>query len=320
VRTILRQLFWITLVTLLIGAVGCKPKETGAPQVVATTTMIADTARVIAGDRVKVVSILKPGGDPHVYQPVPSDSKKVARSKLVLMNGLKLEGWMEDLARNAGGDVKVITVTQGITPLDDPAHPGNPDPHVWFDVQRWIMSAKNIRDALKEIDPEGAAGYDERAAAYIQKLEALDAKIKKAIACIPADKRVVVTSHDAFQYFGHAYGLEVRAVQGISTESEASAAELRDVIDFVRAKNLPAVFIETSVSEKNIEAVTRETNAKVGGTLYSDSLGPSDSPAATYITMVEHNTETLVQALSGRSLDACLSASAPASPKAKDTP
>lgn len=294
--------WWVGLLVLafLTSAVlGCKPpkEERETRRVIATTTMIADLAREIGGDRIEVTSIMEPGGDPHTYQPVPSDSKAVARSELVLINGLMLEGWIEDLVRNAGGDQPVVAVSDGVETLDDPAYEGNPDPHIWFSVPRWKQAAINVRDALIEIDPEGAEGYRERTAAYLEELDALDDWVRSEIGRLPEARRHLVTSHDAFQYFGEEYGVEVMAVQGISTTSEASAAELRDVVDHVREHDIPAIFVESSVNPKLIEQVERETGVEIGGTLHSDSLGPWDGPAGTYVGMVRSNVSTFVEAL-----------------------
>lgn len=289
----------ILTVCLALSVSACKRPKDDSEQlrIVATTTMITDLARQIGGERVEVTSIMEPGGDPHTYQPVPSDSKEVARSHLVLINGLMLEGWIEDLVRNAGGERPVVTISDGVEPLDDPAYPGNPDPHIWFSVPLWKQAAENVRDALIEADPDGAEHYRERASAYLEELDALDAWVREQVARVPAERRHLVTSHDAFQYLGRTYGIEVRAIQGISTTSEASAAELRDIVDHVRRHDIPALFIETSVNPKLIEQVRAETGARIGGTLYSDSLGPWDGPAGTYTGMVRSNIETLVDAL-----------------------
>lgn len=287
----------VVVLAVLLG--GCKPprEEAERRRVVATTTMLADLARAIGGDRIEVTSIMKPGGDPHTYQPVPSDSQTVARSRLVLVNGLALEGWIEDLVRNAGGKPTIVTASRGIEPLDDPGYPGNPDPHIWFSIPLWKQVAQNVRDALIEADPEGEQHYRERAEAYLAELEALDAWVREQIASLPPERRHLVTSHDAFQYLGRTYGIEVRAIQGISTTAEASAAEMRQIVDHVRTHRIPAVFIETSVNPRLIEQVQAETGARIGGTLYSDSLGPAGSDAATYVGMIRHNISTLVTAL-----------------------
>lgn len=299
---LIRTFLLLALTGVLVG--GCKPpkEDQGKIRVVATTTMLADLVSEIGGEHVETIGIMKPGGDPHLYQPVPSDSRNVARSQLVIMNGLELEGWVEELVRNAGGDDDrpVVEATAGIKALDDPLNPGNPDPHVWFSVPKWKKVTANVRDALIDVDPEHEDYYRERADNYLAELDALDEWVRDQVALIPEEKRHLVTSHDAFNYLGDTYGLEVMAVQGISTASEASAAELREVIDYVRDNDVPAIFVETSVRPALIEQVQRETGSEIGGTLYSDSLGALDGEAGTYIGMVESNITTLVTALSGQ--------------------
>jgi ABC-type Zn uptake system ZnuABC Zn-binding protein ZnuA len=283
---------------------GCSPSEqnaagAGKPRVVATTTMIADLAQELGGADVEVSSLLRPGGDPHVYAPTPSDAKLIAQADLVLTNGLHLEGWIEDLVRNAGGKAKIEIVSDGITPLTDPSRTGYPDPHIWHDPTLWREAAKNVRDDLKALDPAHAQGYDERAKAYDEELAKLDGWVKGEVAKIPQGRRVLVTSHDAFQYYGRAYGLEVIAVQGLSTETEAGAQDVARVVEVVKGRKLPAVFVETSVNPKLIEQISRESGAKVGGSLYSDSLGLPSEPSHTYKGMIEANTRQIVEALGG---------------------
>lgn len=276
-------------------------KPEGRLQVVATTTMIGDLAHELGGDAVQVQSIMRPGGDPHLYQPTPSDAKMVARADMVLTNGLKLEGWLSDLVHNAGGKAQVVVLSEGIEPLQNPHKTNYPDPHIWHDVSLWKEAAANLRDALVKRDPAHADLYRERTAAYLKELDALHSEVQEQIKAIPAQKRVLVTSHDAFQYFGRAYGLEVVAVQGLSTESEAGARDLARVIEVVRGRQVPAVFIETSVNPKLMEQISRETGAQIGGTLYSDSLGAEGEPGSSYTGMIRANTQRIVKALGGAS-------------------
>ncbi|MEL6178865.1 MAG: zinc ABC transporter substrate-binding protein [Myxococcota bacterium] len=303
---------------MLVGG-GCSPSgKTGTqettskrPKVVTTTTMLTDLVSVIAGDTVDVQGIMAPGGDPHLYQPTPGDAKSIARADLVVTHGLKLEGWIDDLVRNAGGKAQVVVSTEGITPLQDPLKTGYPDPHTWQDVSLWKVQAANVRDALVALDPDNAASYRSRAADHIKALETLDGWVTQQITQIPKERRVLVTSHDAFQYYGARYGLEVVAVQGISTESEAGARDVARIVDVIRERALPAIFVESSVSPKLIEQISRETGASIGGTLFSDSLGPADSPGGTYMGMIRENTTRVVAALN--------KATAQAPPKREDT-
>lgn len=268
------------------------------PQVVATTTMLEDLTRALAGDDIAVNGIMKPGGDPHLYKPTPADARLIARSDLVITNGLKLEGWIDDLVRNAGGDARVAVATEGIDALKDPTRTNYPDPHVWHDVELWKTAVGNVRDALIKVDPSHSADITARAEALLKELTALDAEVKASINAIPREHRVLVTSHDAFNYYGARYGLKVVAVQGLSTESEAGARDVARVVDVVKAAKLPAIFVENSVNPKLIEQISRETGASIGGTLYSDSLGDADGPGGTYQGMIRENTRLIHAALS----------------------
>ncbi len=299
----------LTLMALVAVAVAaataCKPsgdgsEKDGRKRVVATTTMIEDLARQIGGDDIEVTGIMRPGGDPHLYQPTPGDARSIAKADLVLTNGLKLEGWIDDLVRNAGGDAKVAVVGDGVAALKDPLKTNYPDPHFWHDVGLWKTAAANTRDALVAMDPAHADGYRSRATAYLAELDALDVWVKERVASLPKNRRTLVTSHDAFQYFGKAYGFDVIAIQGLSTQSEAGAQDLARVVETVRSHEVPAIFVETSVNPKLIEQVSRETGAKVGGTLFSDSLGGKDGPAGTYVGMIRANVTQVVDALGGK--------------------
>lgn len=304
----LRVFFSLLFISFIVG---CKPPE-GAearkPSVVATTTMIEDLARQLSNGRLDVVGLMPPGADPHSYPLQPSDVKAISISKLVLMNGMGLEGSTEDVVKNASKTTLIREISVGVSPLDDPLHHGNPDPHIWFDVRNWIIATNNVRDALIAVDPDGAQMYTQRAADYVVALEALDERTRHAIGCIPEPRRRLVTSHDAFQYYGRAYKIELKAVLGINTAVTSGANRNQaGLIDFVRAHQLPAVFIESSVSQKAIQVISAETGAEARGPLYSDSLGPKGSNADTYIRMVDANTKMIVEALSGRSIESCLS-------------
>lgn len=293
---------------LLVGmaflASGCKPekadKDSGKLKVVATTTMIKDLALQIGGEDIQIDGIMKPGGDPHLYTPTPADAKMVARADVVLTNGLKLEGWIEDLVRNAGGEATTVVVTKGISPMQDPAKTNYPDPHVWHDVALWKVAAENVRDSLVKIDAKNAEAHKKRATAYIAELDALDEWVKSETQKIPAEKRVLITSHDAFNYYGRAYKMDVVGIQGLSTEAEAGAQDVARIVELVKSKKIPSLFVETSVNQKLIEQVSRETGTSIGGSLYSDSLGPDGTPEGTYKGMIESNTRQLVKALSGK--------------------
>lgn len=300
-----RSLLAGALVLALVAASGCRAPSDAVddrPLVVASTTMIEDLARALAPDAVRVEGIMEPGGDPHLYQPTPSDARLVAGSDLVLRNGLHLEGWIDDLLANAGGSRAIITVSDGVDPIHMEGFAGGVDPHIWFDVALWRTAASNTADALAELvagDPDAVAQVRERHAAYDARLEALDEWVRTTVATIPQERRVLITSHDAFNYFGRAYGLDVRGIQGISTEQEASQRDVADVVDLVRARSLPAVFVETSVNPGLVRQVARETGVEVLGPLYSDSLGAPDGPAATWLGMLTENVRLVTEGLGG---------------------
>lgn len=282
-----------------VALVGCASAnvDNGKVDAVATTTMIADLAREVGGERVVVHGIMKPGGDPHLYQPTPADARQVAQSEIVFVNGLHLEGWIDRLIENAGGDRPVVTVSKGIQSQADPLRKGYPDPHIWFNVRYWVTAAENVRDGLIALDPAGKADYLAQGQRYIDQLKALDQWVLAEIGRLPAERRHLITSHDAFNYFGRAYGFQVKGVQGISTESEAGARDVAKIVDHIRQHRIPAIFIETSVNPQLIEQISRETGIKIGGTLFSDSLGPAQGPAGTYVGMVKENVRMIVEAL-----------------------
>lgn len=289
---------------LLLTAPGCAPDQlppsTGSAdkpvQAVATTTMIADLVGQIGGHRVKVTGIMAPGGDPHVYKPVPADADAIAKADVVFVNGLKLEHWVDDLITNARAK-RVVVVTEGVRHRASPFDTQVPDPHVWFDVARWRQAAANVAKGLSAADPDGAGTYRENAALYDKQLAALDGWVRSRVATVPAARRKLVTSHDAFAYFGEAYGFEVIPVQGISTDADASTQDVVRVVEMVKQAGVPALFVETSVNPKLIEQVARETHTRVGGALYSDSTGPRDSNAGSYIGMVRDNVSLIVEGL-----------------------
>ncbi len=296
---------WAPLLIALTALTACgKPADEagavdGKKKVVATTTMIEDLARELSGGDIQVDGIMKPGGDPHLYTPTPADATLIARADLVLTNGLKLEGWIDDLVRNAGGGASIKEISGGVEALKDPLKTNYPDPHIWHDVKRWMIVTRNTADALAALSPEHAGAIKAREAAYLDKLAALDKEVQRQIDLIPREQRVLITSHDAFQYYARSYGVEVVAVQGLSTQSEAGAQDVARVVDVIRARKIPAVFIETSVNPKLIEQISRETGVSIGGTLFSDSLGDTGAPGGTYVGMIEENTRLIVKALGG---------------------
>ncbi len=291
----------VTSLTLAACDPGKQPASTegGATKLraVATTTMIADLVRQVGGHRVDVKGIMAPGGDPHVYKPVPSDAEAIAKADVVFINGLKLEHWVEDLIHNAGGGKPVVVVSAGVAHRASPFDAKVPDPHFWFDVTRWRQAVVNVTRTLGELDKPGLDVYKANAQLYDQQLETLDTWVRTRVKAVPAERRKLVTSHDAFAYFGEAYGFEVVPVQGISTDAEASTQDVARVVNLVEKTGVKTLFVETSVNPKLIEQVARETDTRVGGALYSDSTGPLDSAGGTYVGMIRDNVSLIVEGL-----------------------
>ncbi|MBZ0202623.1 MAG: zinc ABC transporter substrate-binding protein [Ignavibacteria bacterium] len=297
-RNNLKFTFTILLVLLLTGCSGKKEKEkSGKLKAISSITIINDIVKNIGGDKVEAISICGVGIDPHTYKPKPGDPRLVSESDIVFINGFALEHWIEEMVHNAGGNKKVAAVTDGLTPMTDEKGYGDPDPHAWFDVKNVKTYSQNIAKALIEIDKTNEAYYTQNLNNYLVKLDSLDKWIKSEVQNIPVEKRVIITSHDAFRYFGRAYGLEVKGLQGISTEAKVQTEDVKKTIDLIKERKLTSVFIETSVNPKLLEEISKETGATVGGTLYSDSVGDEGTFEGTYIGAVTHNVNTIVKAL-----------------------
>jgi zinc/manganese transport system substrate-binding protein len=262
--------------------------------VVASFSILGDFARNVGGDRVSVTTLVGPDGDVHVYTPSPVDAKKIADAKLVIVNGLGLEGWLPRLVQSSGGKATILTASDGIATrkLD-----GHADPHAWQSVANAKIYVANILKALSTADPAGAASYNANAEAYLAKLDALDGEVRSAVAAIPEGRRKVISTHDAFGYFAAAYGLAFIAPQGVSTEAEPSARDIAVIITLVKTGKIPAVFLENISDPRLMRRISAETGAKIGGTLYSDSLTRENGDAPTYIDMVRHNIKALTSAL-----------------------
>jgi zinc/manganese transport system substrate-binding protein len=263
-------------------------------------------ARQIGGERVNVVSLVGPNADAHVYAPTPADAKAVSEAKLILVNGLKFEGWIERLLRSSGTKAMQIVATRGVRTLKASGghshghghnHAGEADPHAWQDVANAKIYAANIRDGLIAADPAGRSVYEANAASYIAALDALDAEIRAGFANIPQAERKIITGHDAFAYFSRAYGVRFISPKGVSTEAEASAKDVAQVIRQARAEKVSAIFLENIANPALSEQIARETGAKMGGRLYSDALSEPSGAAGTYIAMMRHNARTIAGAL-----------------------
>jgi len=291
----------ITFVLACISPAAASPAQAqsaGTLPVVATFSILADFARNVGGERVAVTSLVGPNGDTHVYQPKPADAKELEAARLILVNGLGLEGWIDRLIKASGSTAPVIVATKGIKP-QQMREEGRieQDPHAWQSIANAKIYVANIRAALIAVDPGGAAVYRANAENYLQKLDALEKEVFAAIAKIPPKHREIITTHDAFGYFGSAYGFRFIAPEGVSTETEASARDVAKIIRQIKAQKIPAVFLENVTDPRLVQGIASESGAKIGGTLYSDALSPPDGPAATYIEMMHNNIQQLTEAL-----------------------
>ena len=273
-------------------------------KVVATFSIVGDIVKNVGGDRVDVDMLVGPNGDAHVYSPTPADARKLADAKLIVVNGLGYEGWLERLVKASGGKVPVVVAAKAVKPRraagghgHNHGHSHGSDPHAWQSVGNVKLYAASIRDGLAAADPAGKAAYEANTQAYLDKLDELEREVREAVARIPASRRKVITTHDAFAYFTDAYGLEFIAPQGVSTESEASARDVARIIAQIKRQKIPAIFVENVSDPRLLKRIADETGARIGGTLYSDALTDQKGPAPTYIDLIRHNIRTLSAAL-----------------------
>jgi len=292
------RMFRFTTITLIFflsysSTFAEKPKK-----VLATASMIADMAQQIAGDKIVIDCIVPIGGDPHLYDPVPSDARMAAAADLILKNGLTFEGWLQELMDNSGTNAKQVLVTEGVEAIESQTYANSADPHAWMNVANGIIYAENIYKAIVDLDPDNTSYYTENYTAYRAKLEYLDQYITDRIQSIPTQNRVLITSHDAFQYYGRKYGIQLEAILGTSTDAEEQTSDIIRVNKVIRERKIPAVFIESTVNPKLLKQIASDNDVVIGGSLYADSIGDKDSPAPTYYDMLKYNTETIVSALS----------------------
>lgn len=301
----------IATTVVVLQACGCggqaagRSRPAGPPRVVATTTVVADLVRSVAGERASVDCLMAAGVDPHAYKATPRDADRLARADLVIASGLHLEGKLVELLERLGDRVPVVAVADRL-PRERllPIGPDRFDPHVWFDADLWSLCPATVAEALAKVDPAGADGYRQRATAAAAALQAVHGEIRERIGTIPAERRVLVTAHDAFQYFGRAYRIEVVGIQGTSTESEAGLGDINRLVDLVVTRRIPAVFVETSVSDRNVSALVEGARSRghavgLGGRLYSDSLGAAGSGGETLAAALLANADTIVAGLTG---------------------
>jgi len=294
---------------VLLGAVlvllgvssGCH--AAGKVKAVATFSVLGDMVKQVGGDRVDVTTLVGPNGDAHVFSPTPADAKMLAVADIFFVNGLGFEGWMERLENASGFTGALVVASGGVKPLKMTEDEGGheevvTDPHAWQNLANGKIYVANIRDGLIAADPGGKELYEANATKYLAAIDAEDKAVKQAIASLLAARRKIITSHDAFGYFAQAYGLEVIAPEGVSTESEASAQDVAKIIRQIRAEGIPAVFLENVTDRRLLDQIAAETGAKIGGVLYSDALSEPDGPAPTYLGMFRHNAGALTAALS----------------------
>lgn len=278
-------------------------------KVVTSFSIIGDLVRAVGGERVAVTTLIGPDADAHVFQPTPADSKSLLDASLIVINGLGFEGWADRLVKASGYKGARLVASKGLKALaadDDHAHDskggtdhghGRYDPHAWQDVANVKIYVANIRDALVAVDAAGRAHYEAAAASYLRQLDALDAEIKAAFAAIPKERRKIITHHDAFAYYGDAYGVTFLAPQGVTGEAEPSAGALAQLIRQIKREKIKAVFVENLSNDKLVDRLVKETGARLGGRLYSDALSAVGDPASTYLDMMRHNTRLMVEAL-----------------------
>ncbi|GAA4429360.1 manganese ABC transporter substrate-binding protein/adhesin MntA [Pontibacter saemangeumensis] len=302
----------LLLLLISLFSIACTQTDSKAPlpagermKVVTTTSILGDAVQHIVGDVADVVSIMGSGVDPHLYKATQGDLQKLTDADVVVYNGLHLEGKMGEVMKKLGRQKTIVTATAGIPEASlrqSPQFQGSHDPHVWFDVELWQQVAQHLSQELQRKDPANAALYQQNTQTYLQELEELDKWVTQQIQSIPEQQRILITAHDAFGYFGDAYGIQVRGLQGISTVSEFGLQDISSLVNFIVDNKVKAVFVESSVSPKAIEAVVvgseqKGHQLKIGGTLYSDALGEAGTPEGTFTGMVRHNVNTVVSSL-----------------------
>ncbi|WP_044748205.1 metal ABC transporter solute-binding protein, Zn/Mn family [Bacillus alveayuensis] len=303
-------LMLMSIVLFSVIGTGCAgsneaKKEEGKIIVTTTIGQIADIVKNVGGEHVEVTALMGPGVDPHLYQASQGDIQKLSNADMIFYNGLHLEGKMGEIFEKMGKDKPTVAVAEAIPAekLLKSADDANAyDPHVWFDIDLWSIAVETVRDELSKFDPKHEEDYKKNAETYLQRLQEVKAYAEEQIAQIPEESRVLITAHDAFGYFGHAYGIEVMGLQGLSTDSEYGLKDVQSLVETIVSRNIKAVFIESSISEKSIKAVVegakkRGHTVNIGGELFSDAMGEEGTEEGTYIGMYKHNIDTIVSAL-----------------------
>jgi zinc/manganese transport system substrate-binding protein len=295
----------VVAATAVMGLLGAPARAAETINVVASFSILGDLARQIGGDRVTVTTLVKPNSDAHGFQPTPADARTLGSAKVLVTNGLGFEGWIARLQKASGFKGLVAIASKGVKPRQMEEEEGGrkrkvTDPHAWQSLQNGKFYVANIRDGLIRADPSGKAAYEANATKLLADIDQLDAEVKAAIAKLPPERRKIITTHDAFGYFGTTYGFEFIAPEGVSTESEPSAQDIARIIRQIKAEKIPAVFLENVTDRRLLDQIASESGAVVGGTLYSDSLSDPSGPAPTYLDMFRSNIRTLTGALSAR--------------------
>jgi manganese/zinc/iron transport system substrate-binding protein len=299
---------YLILLLLAVGLYGCKvqsERDSKTVKIVCSTSIIRDCVQIIVGDSIEVQSLMGPGIDPHGYNPRPSDIALLNNASVVIYNGLHLEGKMVELFEQLGKRKAVLSVASGIDKKDliiTDASAGTVDPHIWFDSEAWFDGLSEVVNDLCDKYPEHAQQFRTNFKNFRTRIRELSDDLRKQLAAIPAERRVLITSHDAFHYFGRSFGIEVKALQGISTTQEPGVRDVVNLVNFIVDRKIKAVFVEHSVSPKAIRTVMESCEKKghpirIGGTLYSDALGDAESPGATYSSMLRHNVSVVIKGL-----------------------
>ncbi len=284
-----------TLIVLILVPIGifCQEK----PLVVATASIFADMAENIGGGEVVVKSIVPIGADPHTHEPTPADARLVQSADLIIKNGLTFEGWLNELIENSGSEAEIALITEGIDPIQSIQYANSTDPHAWMSAKKGLTYIENIKNALARLVPEHQEMFEFNFGVYRQQLADLDESIHQKISTIPEEKRILITSHDAFRYYANEYGIRVESILGTSTDADIQTSDIIRLNKVIKSSNIPAVFIESTVNPKDLELLAKDNNIVIGGKLYADSIGEKDSPAPTYLDMLEYNTNTIVNGL-----------------------
>ena len=267
-------------------------------KVVSSASIFEDMAKNLGKELISTSSIVPLGADPHLYEPTPSDAVLVSSADVILVNGLTFEGWINELIENSGTKAKVVLITEGITPIESEQYNNAVDPHAWMDANNGLIYAQNISNAIQEADPNNIDIYKRYLQEYQDELRSVDEYISRSIQSIPEEKRILITSHDAFAYFGKKYGIKLSAIMGLSTDADVQTSDIVRVTNTIKESGVPAVFIESTINPKLLERIAADNDVQIGGELFSDSIGDEDSGAHGYIEMLKHNTDVITNALS----------------------